>query len=216
MVMALIGLSAAACTSTSTPTNLGATATSVTGTLGSTTAPAISPSPTTTASSQATIPVPTSALGDPPPQARAAQTEIEHNSFGPVCVVTVQPGSSENAPKTPAALSGHPFAVDAVRIPGLNDPLCRSGVVTASAALAGELGVDVNATQSVPQGRSINCPDDDGHGIDLVFRYAEPSEATVVSVDFSGCQLINGLTTARWSSEAVTADLKRFVPSTWF
>jgi hypothetical protein len=182
---------------------------------GSTTT-AISAPTTTTASSTGTAPVPTSAAGEPPPQTSPAQTQIKSNPFGPVCVVTVRPGSSENAPKAPTALPSQPVAVDAVRIPGLNDPLCQSGVVTASEEVAGQLVDDMNAAQTIPPGQSFNCPADDGHGIDLVFRYAKPSEAIVVWVDLSGCRTINGLATGKWTSEAVTADLQRFVPPAWF
>jgi hypothetical protein len=173
-------------------------------------------STTTKGSSIGTLPVPTSPQGVPPPQAGPAKTRIVHNLVGSVCTVTQRPGSSEGAPMTPPALPSQPVAVDAVRIPGLNDPTCQSDVVTASGTPAGQLAADVNAAQEIAPGTSLFCPDDDGHGVDLVFRYAEPSEGLVVSVGLSGCLIISGLASDRRTSQAVTADLKSFVPSTWF
>jgi len=171
---------------------------------------------TTEPGTASTVPVPTSPSGEAPLPASPAQTRIESNPVGHTCIVTERPGSSENAPQAPNALPDEPVAVDAVRIPGLNDPACQSGVVTGSGALSAQLAADVNAAQPVPPGVAYSCPADDGHGLDLIFRYARPSDAIAVSVALAGCEFITGLTEARRISPAVTTDLKRFVPATWF
>lgn len=171
---------------------------------------------TTTGSSPGTVPSPTSATGQPPPQAGPAQTEVVHNAIGAVCTVPKRPGSSANAPQAPPSLPGDPVAVDAVRIPGLNDKACQSGAVTASRAIADQLAADVDNTQRVPTGVAYSCPSDDGHGVVLMFRYASPSEAIAIWVAFGGCRFISGLATSRWTSSAVGDDLNRFVPQTWF
>ena len=174
------------------------------------------PRSSTTATTPGTVPMPTSAGGQAPPQASPAQTQIEHDPLGPVCLIALRPGSSPNAPQNPASLPNAPVAVDAVRIPGLNDPVCQSGVVTTSGAMAARVAADVNAAQQVPPGATYHCPADDDHGIDLVFRYARPSEAIAVSVGLAGCRFLTGLATNRWTGPAVTSDLKQFVPAAWF
>jgi len=172
---------------------------------------------TTSTTSPGTVPVPTSASGEAPPPASPAQAAIEPNAVGQACIVTERPGSSENAPQAPNALPSEPVAVDVVRIPGLNDPACQSGVVTAMGGLAAQLAADVNAAELVSPGAGArSCPADDGHGLDLVFRYAQPSEAIAISVALAGCEFITGLATVRWISTAVTGDLKPFVPASWF
>ena len=87
--------------------------------------------------------------------------------------------------------------------------------MTAPAALLSRLVADVNSLQDVPSG-SYSCPADDGHGIVLVFRYQNPPAAIALWVPLAGCRFVGGLAGSKWLSEALTADLRTFVPSSWF
>ena len=162
--------------------------------------------------------VPTSTSSDvTAPVSRPTQTALKEEGGSKVCTVISRPASSANAPRNPVALPPDPVAVDAIRIPGLNSHSCESGVVTASTSQAARLVTDINAIPALPGGTTAySCPVDDGHGVDLAFRYRQSSEVLVVQVPFAGCPFVGGLRGSKWRSAALTTDLRTFVPPAWF
>lgn len=162
-------------------------------------------------------PLTTTALVPALPVSAPAVTQLRSTDAIQFCTVVSQPKSSTNAPISPADLPPNPAGVDAVQLPGLNDHTCKSGVVTAPTNLGDRLVADVNSLKVLPPGNhAYSCPSDDGHGIVLVFRYRQPSEALAIHVALAGCAFVDGLRQSRWQNSALIGDLHAFVPNTWF
>lgn len=130
------------------------------------------------------------------------------------CVVTARPYETAASRPTMAALPTDPGAVDAVRIPGMNDRTCRSEVMTFGADRARGLALDLNRAPEPTPG-VYSCPADDGTGIDLVFRYYQDPAELVVRIAATGCAATSGPDHVRVFSPALGTDLANLVPSAW-
>lgn len=85
-------------------------------------------------------------------------------------------------------MDGHPTAVEAVWVPGLNQSACRTQITTGNPTQADRLARAIDAAPRFPQG-SFGCPNDDGSGVILYFGYTkQPAEMATISL--SGCRSV--------------------------
>ncbi len=132
---------------------------------------------------------------------------------GTLC--TSNPNPEVNLTEHPlAAVSANPSAVTVTWLPGLNATDCATATTQIAAADAVTLARDIMSAPAYPSG-TLNCPQDDGAGLELVFHYAGRADEELL-VNLAGCSMLAApQRSGRQLTDVVRHDLAASVPAGW-